>query len=363
MIRVGLVTNWQEACAVAEYANSLVTHVDDPEVEFKIITRPLTFERIMNEARDVDVLHFNVAWWLFDGITGDQWRAFRKRGKRVLITLHESYEPEIRSLGGLGPAADAIVVHEEPSDGLAWPEGFYYIPQGIRLVEGLPKWNRLDREAYKLGTLGFPFWWKNYRLTAKVARKLGLGFMFLMGKPKSDKVDLDAITQEILEIHPEAEIVTGWQPYDYMVRRLSECVATVFPYNEAAKIYGVSAGVRMGMAAQRPIIVSKHAQQFKDLKKYPDEVYVTHSSKLEEAISLVLQDTKDRCERKPAELLKVMSWRACATKYVQIYKELANMRVVPVVEDYAKQEQEEVEHLRRKFEVEKMGRMEKEYKF
>jgi hypothetical protein len=33
----------------------------------------------------------------------------------------------------------------------------------------------------KLGTLGFPFWWKNYQITARVARKLKLGFMFSRG--------------------------------------------------------------------------------------------------------------------------------------------------------------------------------------
>jgi len=345
VIRVGLVTNWQEACAVAEYANSLVMHTHDPEIQFKIITRPLSYEHIVNESRDVDVLHFNVAWWLFDHITGEQWKSFRKRGKRVLITLHESYEPEIRSLGGLGPAADAIVVHEQPSDSIAWPEGFYYIPQGVRLVEGIKQFEfgqcedhspdfeckdcntkdaRVRAGKWKLGTLGFPFWWKNYQLTAKVARKLGLGFMFLMGKPKSDKIDLDAITREILDIHPEAEIVTGWQPYDYMVRRLSECVATVYPYNETAKIFGVSAGVRMGIAAGRPIIISQHQQQFKDVRKYADEVYEVHSSKLEEAVMGVLRDTRESCERKPAVLLKDMSWTQCATKYVELYKKLVN---------------------------------------
>jgi len=347
MIRVGLVTNWQEACAVAEYANSLVTHVNDPEIEFKIISRPLTFEHIMQESRNVDVLHFNVAWWLFDGLKGNEWRTFRKRGKRVLITLHESYEPEIRSLGGLGPAADAIVVHEEPSDGIAWPEGFYYIPQGVRMVEFIQRC-KVNYQP-KLGTLGFPFWWKNYQLTAKVARDLGLGFMFLMGKPKSDRMDMDSITHEILGIHPEAEIVTGWQPYDYMVRRLSECVATVFPYNEKAEIYGVSAGVRMGMAAGRPIIVSEHAQQFKDLKKYPDEVYVTHSSKLEEATRLVLRDVRNGCERKPSELLKDMSWSQCATKYVALYKQLMKSEGTKILE--------------KKLETEKMSRFDKQYQF
>lgn len=359
MIRVGLVTNWQEACAVAEYANSLVTHVDDPEVQIKIITRPLTFEHIMNSCQDVDIVHFNVAWWLFSEITDQQWRAFRKRGKRVLITLHESYEPEIRGFGGLGPAVDAIVVHEEPSDSIAWPEGFYYIPQGVRLVNGLlatklgewefKLWDQLGEPRMKLGTLGFPFYWKNYQITARVARKLGLGFMFLMGKPKSDKIDLDVITQEILEIHPEAEIETGWKPYDYMVRRLSECVATVFPYAESMKIYGVSAGVRMGIAAGRPIIVSKHAQQFKDLKKYPDEYYEIESTKLEEAVNRVLQDTNSGCERKPNKMLKDMSWRVCATRYVELYKQLMKSEGTKILE--------------KKLESEKLSRLEKEYQF
>ena len=59
-MKIGLVTNWNERCAVAEYAKSLADNcLLIPGVEFKIVYGELNYEGVMAQIQDVDVIHFN----------------------------------------------------------------------------------------------------------------------------------------------------------------------------------------------------------------------------------------------------------------------------------------------------------------
>ena len=140
---------------------------------------------------------------------------------------------------------------------------------------------------------------------------------------ESDQVDVGEVANDLNSRHPGAEISTKWLEYGDIVWRLSGTLMNVFDYDYAYvsnPLYGISAAIRMAMAAGRPIVVS-NCQQFKDLKFYDDEVYFIYNG-LESTIRRVLEDISRGRERKPKQLLLNMNWTTCAGKYLEVYKSL-----------------------------------------
>lgn len=313
MIKIGLVTNWETQCGISEYARNLVMHMRDPEIEFRIIHQPLTFERIMEQTRDVDIIHINFAYYLFKHLTTRQYWQMRV-GRKMVLTYHESSPEQIRrwqTLGGI----DKVIVHEKHPDG-KFRSDMCMIPQGIKMPDVF-----YQRPEMKIGTAGFPFRWKGFDAAAVVAQKLGLGYLAIMSQPDSDNLDVLKQAREVLTICPSAEVLVGWSDHDRIVRQLLECCMTVFPYDEIG-LYGISAAVRFGLATMRPLVVSR-SLRFRDLFDYEDEVYFIDKG-LDHTVVEVLKDIEDGCAKIPNRIINDMNWDRCAQMYADVYKEIAN---------------------------------------
>jgi hypothetical protein len=79
--------------------------------------------------------------------------------------------------------------------------------------------------------------------------------------------------------------------------------------------------VRFGLAAGRPVVVTRH-HHFRDLFSYPDEVYFVENDDLTATVKKVLNDIDNGCAKFPNKLLEDMSWTKCASMYVDLYKGL-----------------------------------------
>src|ERR1700753_2058074 len=114
MIRIALVTNWGERCGVAEYAHSLVLECMKvaADIKFKIIGKPITFERVRELSKDCDIIHFNFCGHAYSAMDPQAWHEFKGKGKPVVMTFHESQDWWVRRLIKNG-VADVIVVHSE----------------------------------------------------------------------------------------------------------------------------------------------------------------------------------------------------------------------------------------------------------
>lgn len=315
-MKIGLVTNWSERCGVSEYARNLVEHcMLYSDIQFKLVSYPLTYEHIAEETKDVDLIHFNYASGIFRYVGTNDWHKFRESGKKTLMTFHDSSPDMALAASKL---FDGVVIH----GGESCAPNVVVIPQGVRLVDvsDIPLQGRV-------GTAGFPFPWKGFLRLAYAAKQLDLKCLMIMAE--SEQINAHQVKRDVLSICSSLEVIVGWFGYDEIVRHLASSIANVFPYdmgyrlgNQQYPMNGISAGVRFGLSARRPVIVSR-CMMFNDLLPYEDEIYFAEDGLgLEHTIIQVYKDVADGCAKMPKRILEDMSWDRCARLYNGIYEEL-----------------------------------------
>jgi glycosyltransferase involved in cell wall biosynthesis len=295
---VGLVTNYGDQCSIAEYAKNLYEQFPMDDVQLKIVGHPLDFDSVFLRTRDVDVIHINhIGYWMPKDML-ERLHNARKMNQKIVITYQETPSD-------LGEQfADMVVLHE--------PSGSYsnkvrLIPNGIRLVDvtGITKENKIGSAGFYSAPKGFP-------LVANAAIELGLGCLLLM--PKA------VCGTEAVNFHG-AEIVKDYLLYDDVVRRLAECMVTIFPYDSSYPNVGIGNAVRFGLAAGGAVAVTRH-HHFRDLFAYPDEIYFIDNESVSSVVQKVLRDKANNEMKVPKRLLADMSWTKCAQMYADIYREL-----------------------------------------
>lgn len=310
MIRVGLITTQApERCGVATYSEELMRHADG--VQFKIIGRPFTPESIERAlAYDVDIVHLNHVWSLYSNIDFPQVQQWKAMGKKTVCTFNES-QTENRSAFTL--AFDRVVVHQRTVD------GFTYIPHGLL---DLPLPEHVPNYEY-VGTAGFPIGFKNYGMIAAAARSVGL--KLLAFAPESPHANAQDVYSQIHSACPGSHVDMEFRSHEYIIQALSHCLCTVFPHAHAGG--GISGSVRLGVSAQRPVVISS-AGRFTDfINEYPEEFYIIPSGnpsigEVAHALREVRSGVEAGCARQPERVIRDMNWKSVANQYVEIYKDL-----------------------------------------
>lgn len=297
-IRVALVTSWNTRCGIAEYAINLVSSTVG--VRHEIIPE---FSQVVSRSQESEIVVLNCELGLFRTFPWHDLKTLRSQGKKILMILHNTTAGNNRS--PLTDLCDAVVVHEETTD------GFWHIPHGV------PEFSRWPSSYKKcLGMAGFPFNWKGFHPAAQAAAMVGLGFKAIM--PRSDHVDVEPMVKVVKETVPDAEIITDYLPEHEVIRQLAECMIVAFPYMGGAT--GISGAVRMGIAAQRPLVVTRD-RQFRDLFKYEDEIYFVQDS-LAETVKQAYNDFEMGCESIPCKVYEETRWSKVGEMYVDVYRRL-----------------------------------------
>ena len=296
-MRVGLVTSWGVRCGIAEYALHLTASCPD------VFPLPLQ-EYSLSSAWAFDVVHLNYEAGLFRCFpTGDLYQ-LRAAGKKLVLTLHNSTEGVNRS--SFTDLFDRVIVHEHTRDS----GNFVHIPMGI---PASPLARKIDPYV---GIAGFPFNWKGFHPTAMAAYKFGLGCLAIM--PESSHVDTAPMQKVVMESNYLSKVITTWLPESKVIEELAACLFLAFPYEGGNS--GISGAVRMGLAARRPIILSR-CRQFRDLFAYEDEIYFADAG-LWETMAQVLSDLEQAKAKVPARVLEDMAWSKVGEMHHQVYESL-----------------------------------------
>lgn len=303
-MKIGLLTTWNEKCGIAEYARNLVMYATTPDIEFVIYGRevwswPTLIYKIIEDK--IDIIHVNhepgLFRWLDIGIIGN----IKSRGIKVVLTYHTSNETNNHS--NFTDVFDRVVLHEKTND------GFVYIPEGIPVVELSPN---VAREV-TLGTAGFPFPWKGFHAVAKASKLLDMGCVVVA--PDSSHFDTQLMKQCVMDAQPNASYITLWLKEEEVIKTLSECYVNVFAYSGHPQ--GISGAVRMGLAAARPLVLTR-CRQFRDLYDYEDEIefiQFPYEQDIAEGVRKVVKGNK-----RPSRVLKDFSWINSGRKYVDVYR-------------------------------------------
>lgn len=310
-MKVGLVTTWNEPCGISEYSRNLIASCPccrGSGVEFKILGRPYEANSLISRASDCDVVNFQYE----SGFLGIFSPGVMKRfNKPTVLTLHDSHPENNRAIYPFTNEADAVIVHEKT------PDGFTYVPQPIVVgpeLKGAPTYN------YAV-TAGFPLPWKGFELlayaTSILVQKGILKSARFIGT-RNPHCDTYSVMHTVKHILSDSDYITVWHEQSEVIRLMQECAVSVFPYVDCKP--GISSAVRLGLAARRPIVLSR-CRQFRDLFDYEDEIEFVDGTlspeTLADAITRVLENGKY-----PKRVLEDMSWTRAAQLYKDIYSEI-----------------------------------------
>jgi glycosyltransferase involved in cell wall biosynthesis len=325
--RVRLVTTWDSACGIAEYAAYLTEAVllADPTLEIQIETN-LHPQAVLDSVRrrDSEVLHLN-----YHAALHSQWRPedvkrAKRDGWRVIVTWHDSGVPNSDACRAMYAVADAFVVHE-PCDDLpnahAWPQG---VPDRARPYHfGIAGPDDPDGFCFKtyaeqpvVGSVGFPFPWKNFDLLAEASAEAGWALVLVAPGATAEQRERWRTT------NPASEIISRFVPREVLGSVLAGCDATAFLH--ACANTGTSGAIRQGLAARKPVLASVPAacRQFRDL--YEDPVgrrAVTWLPRLDvETVAEALESTPiGTIDPLIVRLAARNSWQQLGRRYAALY--------------------------------------------
>lgn len=305
--KVGIVSNWNANCGVAQYAMDL-------EAVLKKFFQVVRFTR-MEEVTDVRVVlvNWHPATLTLQGVAVEQ---LKKQGVAVIVVLHNSNTgPLIVPLNDPLMLADAVVVHQK----MEGTPKLVHIPFGIPVVDNL----RAPGAEVYVGIAGFPYAWKRFNLVAEVARRLN-GTAVLVA-PKHQAGDTETPIQDIQRGYRNVMVLRDWLPEEEVVRTLSGCTLNVFWYQHMPPddLQGQSGSVLLGVAAGRPLIVSKHPK-LAHVAQYEDEVYVVET---EEQVHQVAAEIVSRLRagqpvKRPRRILREMGWDRAGARYLELIRQV-----------------------------------------
>ena len=319
-VNVWIVTTWNQPCGISEFAAYLTEAVT--QADPSIVHTPITdlhpngvFQR-GGEMPDLVVLNYHSA--LLSQWQPEHLRALKAKGIPTVCVWHDSGVPNSDHCKSIHAVADAFVVHE-PCEDLP---GARYWRQG---VPDWPTYHTTDSgmRPPTVGSVGFPFAWKNFDLLCEAANIAGWCVMLLA----PTATDEDIARWRRLLPWTQLTVERSFLPRKEVVYNLSQCDATAFLYNTHNT--GTSGAIRQGIAARKPVIASRFpfGRQFRDLHADPlaARAITWVEPSLEKVVAALSQVRIAPIDAGMVALAEQDSWKGLGVKYAALYKELAHV--------------------------------------
>jgi hypothetical protein len=315
-VKVSIVTNKHATCGVAEYSRQLALQL----AKFYGGAQPELIEFPQwPSGGDVLVLNWHPSRFT---LTVSLIQQMRATGRKVILIYQNSFEdgrnlldPWGTQIHGLRGVVDALVSHE-PIEG--WDVDF--IPHGILEV---PLLSPFPYKDLTFGSAGFPLPHKRIDLVVDACLRYGARPNFIF--PAHDYLKFDADINK-WQAQLGVTIPTAWRPAEEVVRALSRNHLNIFWFQSVhpKDLCGQSGGVRLGLAARRPVILSRH-RKFRTLFEFEDEIYFAETEKdlqkiVEDVVFRIKQGSRVRA---PDRVVKEQGWSRAAEKYQAVIERVA----------------------------------------
>lgn len=292
------------------------------------------------DSADYDVVWLNYHAALHVRWTPDQ---IARLSHPVVVTYHDTGVPNSDQCKQLHALGTPFIIHEPAED---LPGAIYLrqgipaarYPQNLFLGSGAPRYDNPwetwlgCQQRPIVGTVGFPFPWKNYDLLCHGAALAGWSVLLIApGEYAGHKPTglLDHIDQW-RQLNPWTAVVDGFPSTESVVAQLSACDATAFLYTCCNT--GTSGAIRQGIAARKPVIATTSCRQFRDLYEDPvgqaaiswiDVVDPGQPEKVADALAaLPIQ----RVSPPVVRLAEQDSWARQADRYAEIFQAAAGQK-------------------------------------
>ncbi len=328
-LTIRLVTSWDvpTGCGIEEHSRMLIQAVEDGtggEILFHPDAAALDPARLVG-AEPFDVLHLNCQAALHSRWEPSHIQYWQQQGKPVVVTWHDTMsgaedQPNSPKCRALAKVADAFIVHEPVAD-LPWAN-YHYWRQGVLDPPAMEceanVWRRYQHRPV-VGSMGFPFPWKNYDLLCASAFEAGWAVLLLAANATDDQII------KWQQLNPHTTVKRAFMPRDEAVCWLRQCDATAFLYLCANT--GTSGAIRMGIAARKPLLATHPdaCRQFRDLQNVGLEsgsgirwLEDLSPEAVTTALALRTQPGVHNMDR----LAEQDSWRRLGGKYADLYRSL-----------------------------------------
>ncbi len=318
MTPILLISPWNKPCGIADYAKQLKGAVEAADAEYRV-----TVEEF-GAGRAWPLVHINYHEAVTAAWMPEHLQNLKALGVKTVVTYHNTFgehtPEEMRANGdhrldlleAFCQVADAVVVHE-PCRGLTG--NVKYWRQGVYAAQPAYQYTFMQYPAQPiLGSLGFPFPWKNYDTLCTMTRDAGWALVLLA--PTATPADI----QRWQTLNPYLYVRTDFIAAPEAVSLLAGCDATAFLYGTCAYA-GTSGAVRFGIAARKPVLLFEGQRQMRDLlDAYPTEFYWADS--WADAAQILHELPIQRVDAGMVYVAEQDSWTRLGQKYVQLYREL-----------------------------------------
>lgn len=297
-MKVGILTNLHPKCGNAEYARDIAQYLGK-YCEVKLSDK-------VQDLLPADAVFINHHESRVPLRMEDLDRIRFAGGKSIVIIQNSHGDPFGSDI--VLQSADAVMAHE-PMQG---DVEVHYIPVGIPIVENLA-----EPTEPRIGIAGFAFDWKRFDLTAEIARHYGVKCRIVSASP--DISDTNKHLQALAgHLGPLAEMYPLWLSTEEVARLLSECTLNIFWYESKSPVdeMGQSGSVTLGIAAKRPMIISRH-RKFKTLKPYEDEFYVADTEQQAWDFAKEVLSSPNTA-RRPHRIIEEMGWDKIAKQFLDL---------------------------------------------
>lgn len=343
---VRLITTWRTGCGIAEHSFYLKEAVGVADPAIVITPDPEALDpAAFRWSRKPAILHLN-----YHAALHSRWdplvvRRVRDRGIRIVITYHDTIgeispaglrardDHRLDRLEDLATEADALVVHE-PCEGL--PDAIYWrmgvpAPEEPTLYGAreapwrgarAPLWEHGSSRVFKrwstqpiLGSIGFPFPWKNYTELARLTGEIGWALLLIAPTATPDQI------QQWSALNPNLLVRADFVPRREAVSLLSGCDATAFAYTCANTAQ--SAAILQGVAARKPVLAFSSCRQFRALYGDPlGRETIRWCGNFAELAFALRTISIERCDPGIVALAEQESWADLGAKYAWLYRSL-----------------------------------------
>ena len=347
MITVRPISTWGIPCGIAEHTKHLIEAMHAGRHGVFVQTpdpRELDPDYFFGGTYDCEVVWLNYHAALHARWTPEQVCRLFAHGKSVVVTFHDTGVPNSLQCTDLWSAVSSygsywrFIVHEPSPD----------LPGAIYLRQGIPPW--AGRWEYSLqhsttgfspvdgviespdqlhtlfglpwgirprvGTVGFPFPWKNYDLLCAAATLAGWSVLLFAPGATDEQI------ARWRQLNPWTAVVRAFVPSPQIVSALAGCDATAFLYQCANT--GTSGAIRQGIAARKPLIATSGCRQFRDLEEEPLGASAIYWAKdlSPEGVAAALNTVYTGAPIDPRihRIAERDSWANQAAKYADVFK-------------------------------------------
>jgi hypothetical protein len=166
-----------------------------------------------------------------------------------------------------------------------------------------------------LGSIGFPFPWKNFDLLAEITASVGWALLLIAPTATPEQV------RHWRSLNPHSCIRPAFVPRQEAIVWLAGCDATAFPY--VCHNTGQSGAILQGIAARKSVLAFATCRQFRALAT--DDLgkrTITWVSTVEHLKTELLRCPIQRLDPGIVALAEQESWPRLGRKYAELYRSL-----------------------------------------